>query len=58
MTIEQIIKTGDRAELKIWLASATNVEIIQNWIKLASCKIQDFQELALDELNKRKIIIK
>src|SRR4051812_23305876 len=44
-TIQRIIKTGDRADLKQWLADCSHDDLIQNWVKLATCGVQDFQEL-------------
>jgi hypothetical protein len=54
--LDQIIKTGDRVELKKFLSHATDKELSSNWVKLACCKIQDFNELTMNEMRKRGMI--
>jgi hypothetical protein len=56
MDIERIIKTGDRADLKKFLASCTDQELADVWVKLSCCKVQDFSELTTAEMRRRKMI--
>ena len=54
--IERIIKTGDRADLKRWLATCSDADMRAHWVRLASCGVQDFGELTLAALLQRKLI--
>lgn len=53
MLLEDIIKAGDRAELKLWLKAASDEDLAKNWVKLSTSKVQDFQQLAHDEMARR-----
>lgn len=53
MTVEQIIHSGDRVELKKWLKECTDADLRDHWVKLAVCKVQDFAELTDTEMRRR-----
>jgi hypothetical protein len=55
--IERIIQTGDRADLKKWLAECSDADLLDNWIKLSCCKVQDFSELTQDAMLRRGVFL-
>jgi hypothetical protein len=54
--VERIIATGDRADLKHWLATCSDTELLANWVKLSCCRVQDFQSLTTDAMRQRGIV--
>jgi len=54
--IARMIATGDRADLKKWLIECSNAALLEHWVRLSCCKVQDFQELTSAEMIKREII--
>jgi len=54
--IKRIIQTGDRADLKQWLATCSDADLLASWVQLASCNVQDFRDLSLAAMLQRKLV--
>lgn len=53
ITVEQIIRSGDRVAFKQYLATASGKEVGLAWVKAQAANVQDFGDLALTELTRR-----
>jgi hypothetical protein len=53
MTVEEMLRSGDRAAFKQYLAAAPSGDVALAWIKARAANVQDFGNLALAELQKR-----
>lgn len=48
--LEQIIAAGDRVAFKAYLQWASDAELVLAWTKAARANVQDFSQLARQEL--------
>ncbi len=56
-SVSNLIASGDRVGWKQFLAECSDAELIIAWIRGQKSKIQDFGDLALDELRRRNVLV-